>query len=91
MRGPANTYRRVRVFLGWPSFGERWAQRVMPQVLKELMRHGEIDTTLRYYVGRNAATTAATIWEWYDGHGAALGDFLGDSTISGKPNKKAPP
>ena len=39
------------------SFGERWASRVMPQVLMELMRHESIDTTLRYYVGRNAQQT----------------------------------
>jgi integrase len=44
------------------SFGERWAVRVMPQVLKELMRHESIETTLKYYVGRNAETTAETLW-----------------------------
>ena len=36
------------------SFGERWARKVVPQVLMELMRHESIDTTMRYYVGRNA-------------------------------------
>ena len=45
------------------SFGERWASRVMPQVLKELMRHESIETTLRFYVGRNAQTTASVLWE----------------------------
>jgi integrase len=45
------------------SFGERWASRVMPQVLMELMRHESIDTTLRYYVGRNAQQTAGVLWE----------------------------
>ena len=45
------------------SFGQRWASRVMPQVLMELMRHESIDTTLRYYVGRNAQSTAAVLWE----------------------------
>lgn len=34
----------------------------MPQVLKELMRHESIETTLKYYVGRNAQTTAAVLW-----------------------------
>ena len=34
------------------SFGERWAPRVMPQVLIELMRDESIDTTLRFFVGR---------------------------------------
>lgn len=45
------------------SFGERWASRVMPQVLRELMRHESIETTMRYYVGRNAQSTAAVLWE----------------------------
>ena len=44
------------------SFGERWASRVMPQVLKELMRHETIETTMKYYVGRNAQSTAAVLW-----------------------------
>jgi integrase len=45
------------------SFGERWASRVMPQVLMELMRHESIDTTMKFYVGRNAQSTAALLWE----------------------------
>ena len=47
------------------SFGERWAQLVMPQVLMELMRHESIETTMRYYVGRNAEMTADTLWLAY--------------------------
>ena len=57
------------------SFGERWAGRVMPQDLKELMRHESIDTTLKYYVGRNAQTIAARLW-------AARSEF-GQGTILG--------
>jgi integrase len=34
------------------SFGDRWAARIMPQMLMELMRHESIEVTLRYYVGR---------------------------------------
>jgi integrase len=48
------------------SFGERWSTRVMPQVLMALMRHESIDTTMRYYVGRNANTTADAAWEAYE-------------------------
>ena len=44
------------------SFGERWAARVMPNVLMELMRHESIDTTMKYYVGRNAQRTADQLW-----------------------------
>jgi len=45
------------------SFGERWARRVLPIVLQELMRHESIETTLRYYVGTNAKLTAQAVWE----------------------------
>ena len=47
------------------SFGARWATRVMPPVLMELMRHESIETTLRYYIGRNAQSTAKTLWTAY--------------------------
>lgn len=44
------------------SFGARWAARVMPADLKELMRHESIETTLRYYVGASAERTAENCW-----------------------------
>ena len=60
------------------SFGFRWAERVMPAVLQEMMRHESIDTTMQFYVGRNAKRTAATIWNAYDGSG---GNTLGNSAL----------
>jgi integrase len=45
------------------SFGDRWAKRVMPAELKEMMRHESIETTLRYYVSTNAERTAETCWQ----------------------------
>lgn len=44
------------------AFGFRWASRVMPAVLKELMRHATIDTTMKYYVTQNAQATGDVIW-----------------------------
>ncbi|WP_158261251.1 MULTISPECIES: tyrosine-type recombinase/integrase [Pirellulaceae] len=44
------------------SFGERWAQRILPQQLMELMRHESIETTLKFYVGADAMRTARVIW-----------------------------
>jgi integrase len=44
------------------SFGFRWADRVDTFKLQELMRHSSIETTRRYYVGRNAQNTAASLW-----------------------------
>jgi integrase len=58
------------------SFGERWAARVMPQVLMELMRHESIDTTMKFYVGRNAEKTADALWA---AHEAANGNTGGNS------------
>ena len=58
------------------SFGERWAARIMPQQLMELMRHENIETTTRYYVGRNAQSTAAILWQ---AHSASTGSTSGSS------------
>lgn len=44
------------------SFGSRWAPKVMPAVLKDLMRHTDISTTMKYYVGQNADENAAAVW-----------------------------
>jgi hypothetical protein len=38
----------------------------MPHVLKELMRHETIDTTMKFYVGRNAERTADAVWEAHE-------------------------
>ena len=48
------------------SFGERWAARLMPAQLKELMRHESIETTLRFYVGTDAQRTAEAAWAAYE-------------------------
>ena len=48
------------------AFGTRWATRVMPPILKELMRHENIATTLKYYVDLEAEKTAGVAWEAYE-------------------------
>ncbi|MCO6454083.1 MAG: site-specific integrase [Pirellulaceae bacterium] len=48
------------------AFGTRWAARVMPQVLMEMMRHESIGTTMAFYVNRQAETTAGILWQAYD-------------------------
>ena len=45
------------------SFGFRWAMRVMPPVLMQMMRHESIQTTQQFYVGRNAEMAAEAIWD----------------------------
>jgi integrase len=44
------------------AFGFRWAMRVMPADLKDLMRHEDIGTTMKFYVGQDAEAMADTIW-----------------------------
>jgi integrase len=62
------------------SFGDRWAPRVMPAVLKELMRHESIETTLRYYVGTNAERTAEACWASIPGAAARYSEALGNGS-----------
>lgn len=40
------------------AFGQQWSARVMPAVLQQLMRHVSIETTMKYYVGRDADAVA---------------------------------
>ena len=59
------------------AFGDRWALRVMPPVLMQLMRHESIDTTMRFYVGRSADATNEVLWEAYRRNTALNGDSSG--------------
>lgn len=54
----AHDYRR--------AFGTRWSKRVMPAVLKRIMRHKDIATTLRYYVDSDVEDVARDLWEAYE-------------------------
>lgn len=53
------------------SFGVRWSRRVMPQVLQLLMRHDDISTTMKYYVGSDVQHAADVVAEF------ALGATMG--------------
>lgn len=48
------------------SFGSRWAAKVRPGVLKELMRHRSIETTMKYYVSESAERTATEVWNAFE-------------------------
>lgn len=43
------------------AFGVRWANRVQPATLRELMRHSSVETTLKFYVGINARETSRSL------------------------------
>lgn len=62
------------------TFALRWAPKVMPIVLKELMRHSSLETTMRYYVGLNADRMGDSLWST-EGAGDMLGDML-DSLLA---------
>jgi integrase len=63
------------------AFGLRWSTRVMPPILQQLMRHESIETTLRYYVGRDAEATADVLWE------AVAGNTSGNSRTLSNPQQ----
>jgi len=69
------------------SFGERWSTRVNTATLMQLMRHECIQTTMRYYVGRNAETTADASWSAYE-QIAPQGTVLG--TVTSEAPETAP-
>ena len=52
------------------AFGGRWAARLMPAQLIDLMRHESIETILRFYLGTDAQRTA----EAAEAAWAAFGD-----------------
>jgi len=64
------------------SFGFRWSRRILPAELRELMRHVDIQTTMKYYVGQDAETTADTLWAAYEkaqnGNTVAVGNIRGN-------------
>ena len=64
----------VKLFAGADDlrqgFCSRWARRVMPAVLKRLMRHSSVVTTLRFYVTIDADSVADELWgkDWESGN-----------------------
>lgn len=60
------------------SFGFRWASRVIPPVLMEMMRHENIETTMQFYVSRDAQATADVIWKAYEQN--TSGNSLGNTS-----------
>ena len=58
------------------SFGFRWAQRIMPAVLMQMMRHHSIAVTMKFYVSQNAEATADAVWQ---GFAASKGDTSSDT------------
>ncbi|MEO2015561.1 MAG: site-specific integrase [Fuerstiella sp.] len=44
------------------SFGSRWADKVKPHILMQLMRHDDIKTTMEFYVQSDADEVAEAVW-----------------------------
>jgi integrase len=71
------------------AFGYRWSRRVMPATLKALMRHASIETTMTYYVGENARTTAAELWAAVKlEKGNTAGNTAADEASADRPEMK---
>lgn len=62
------------------AFGLRWSSRVMPAVLQQMMRHATIETTMKFYVGRDAQTAAGVIAEAFAK--SQTGNIGGNSAVS---------
>lgn len=65
------------------SFGLRWADRVKPHVLQQLMRHASISTTLTFYVQSEASDMAELVWN-------AFASVSNSSDISSDTGRKSP-
>jgi hypothetical protein len=61
------------------TFGTRWAKLVMPAVLKRLMRHSAIQTTMTYYVDLDSAEVADQLWASW-GNSQTEGNKPGNKT-----------
>ena len=70
------------------AFGTRWAKRVMPAVLRRLMRHSSIQTTMACYVDLDSAEVADELWANFgttidatprDGKKVVAGNTLGNT------------
>ena len=71
------------------SFGTRWAKRVLPPVLKLLMRHSSIATTMTYYVDIDTDEATAALYAAIAKE-AKDGDKSGDTAEQpkkGRPHK----
>ena len=92
-RGPVEVVKFASAHDLRRSFGERWAERVLPKVLMELMRHESIGTTMRFYVGQNAQRTADAAWAAYEAAQAQqagskagpVNSFVNSQAFSGSP------
>ena len=73
------------------AFGERWAARLMPAQLKELMRHESIETTLRFYVGTDAQRTADAAWAAFEASRPKNLEASGNSLANSAPSNPPPP
>jgi integrase len=71
------------------SFGERWAHRILPKELMEVMRHRSIETTMRYYVGRNAKKTGSAMRMAYNRTKVSIQVSAADSELTTARMKKA--
>jgi integrase len=68
------------------SFGDRWSKLVMPPVLMQLMRHSDIGTTMRFYVGRDSQATAEVLWALHKPAGTNTFPNSGPETANAEGN-----
>ena len=70
------------------SFGTRWASKVTPAVLRRLMRHSSIATSMGFYVDLDADEVAGDLWAKFgseNGNTPAAGNTLGNTAQKDAP------
>jgi integrase len=78
------------------SFGTRWAKRVRPPVLQQLMPHESIESTLTYYVALDVEDVADELWAAHESSGFGnslgnIGQIGGQETETGSPEQSTEP
>jgi len=71
------------------SFGLRWAKRVKVHVLRAMMRHRSINTTMAYYVREDANDLAESIWSAHSTFHSTNADFHAEKTSPANPTNPA--
>ena len=71
------------------SFGTRWAKKLPVALLKRLMRHQSITTTMAYYASLEADDMNADLWERFGKIGPASGESGGEKGPEAKKQEVA--
>lgn len=73
------------------GFGTRWAPKVQPKILMEMMRHESIETTMKYYVELEAIETSDLLWNVVDSESNKSGNSAQESESTDQADSQETP